>query len=73
MSIELQPIDITKVTNKTEAENAIANLMTQAELLVSECEQLADKFECEFSCDLGGYGMGGWYESGEWRASSHSC
>lgn len=56
-----------------QANELIAEKMAQAAALVAECEAIADETGATFSCDLGGYGMGGWYESGEWQASSHSC
>lgn len=58
---------------KQQANALIAEKMAQAAALVAECEHIADEAGVSFSCDLGGYGMGGWYESGEWSASSQSC
>lgn len=56
-----------------EANKLIAQKMKEVEELVAECETIADEANVSFSCDVGGYGMGGWYESGEWQASSQSC
>lgn len=59
--------------DQQQANAVIAEKMSQAAALISECEAIADEAGVSFSCDLGGYGMGGWYESGEWSASSQSC
>ncbi len=59
--------------DRAEASKKIDELMKQAADCVSEAERIADEHDLEFSMDLGGYGMGGWYSSGEWQASSHSC
>lgn len=39
---------------------------------LSEAETIADKFDLEFSLDTA-YGMGGYYNGGEWHPSSQSC
>lgn len=59
--------------SQQEANALIAEKMAQAEALVAECEQIATDANVSFSCDIGGFGMGGWFESGEWMASSQSC
>lgn len=57
-----------------EANQRISDKLEQAQKLVSEAEEIADEFNIGFSMDLGGYGMGGWYEANEgWQASSQSC
>lgn len=48
--------------NKQEASKKIAELIAQAQSLVSEAECVANESGVGFSMDLGGYGMGGWYE-----------
>ena len=50
----------------------IAAKIAAARSLISEAEALATEHELSFGWDLA-YGMGGWFESGEWQASSQSC
>lgn len=57
---------------KEEASKAISSLISEAQAKITEAELLSDEHELGFSWDLS-YGMGGWYESGEWQASSQSC
>lgn len=56
-----------------EAYALIAKKLEQVEVLIREAEAIADEYDCEFSFDGPSYGMGGWYNSGEWNASSMSC
>ena len=67
------------VLSKEEALKIIATKMGQAEALISECEDLADEHDVDFSFHPA-YGMGGWYKGekdgyGEegWNPSSQSC
>jgi hypothetical protein len=55
-----------------EASALIAAKVEAARELISEAEALATEHKLTFSWDLS-YGMGGWFESGEWQASSQSC
>lgn len=57
---------------KEQANNLLSDKLEQARALISECEALADKYQLEFSMDIA-YGMGGYYEEGEWNPSSQSC
>lgn len=59
--------------DKQQANELIAQKIAQINELVNECTSIADEAGVDFSFDVAGYGMGGWYESGEWQASSHSC
>jgi hypothetical protein len=73
------------MTNQ-EASAEIASKIAQIQLLLNECEALADEHSMSFSFDVAGYGMGGSY-SGEanrqpdeygdeatgWNASSQNC
>lgn len=45
-----------------EASKKIAELLSQAQSLVSEAESIADASGVGFRIDMGGYGMGGYYE-----------
>jgi hypothetical protein len=65
-----------------EASKLIAQKIEEIEKLVTECTNIADESGVGFSLDVGGYGMGGYYEpncSGSydseygWQASSQSC
>ena len=76
----------TEDATKRDALEKIAGLLSEAQNLVWEAENLADEHGLEFDMDLGGYGMGGtyysekyvteqglrWSEPG-WNASSQSC
>lgn len=61
-----------KNLTKEEANKLISDKLETAQKLVTECEELATHHELEFSLDIA-YGMGGWFSSGEWDASSQSC
>lgn len=67
-----------------EATQQIAKLLSQAEELVREAQAIADDTGVTFDLDIGGYGMGGYYDpndredqwgndNGGWHASSQSC
>lgn len=67
-----------------EATEQIAKLLSQAEELVREAQAIADDTGVTFDLDIGGYGMGGYYDpndredqwgndNGGWHASSQSC
>lgn len=45
-----------------EASKLIAEKIRIAENAIKEAETIADEAGVGFSLDLGGYGMGGWYE-----------
>lgn len=59
--------------DKQQANEIISNKLAQIQELMEECEKIADQANISFTANVGGYGMGGWYESGEWSASSSSC
>lgn len=67
-----------------EATEQIAKLLSQAEELVREAQAIADDTGVTFDLDIGGYGMGGYYDpndredqwgndNGGWHASSQNC
>lgn len=56
-----------------EALAKIAELVKTAEAAISEAETIATAANVEFSWNGCGYGMGGWFQSGDWQASSQSC
>jgi hypothetical protein len=58
MLLALRRIDM----DKQEASKKIAELLAQAQKLVWEAEVIADENDVGFSMDMGGYGMGGYYE-----------
>lgn len=72
------------MTDKKEISKQIEELLSQAQALIWEAESLADDNEVPFSMNMGGYGMGGYYDptdredewgndNGGWHASSQSC
>lgn len=72
------------MTYNQEATEQIAKLLSQAEELVREAQAIADDTGVTFDLDIGGYGMGGYYDpndredqwgndNGGWHASSQSC
>lgn len=61
-----------KVLSKEEANAILSEKVAEVERLLRECEQFADKHKLSISWDLA-YGMGGWYEEGEWCSSTSSC
>ena len=56
-----------------EAVAAVSKLVQAAQAAITEAEAIADAHDFGFSIDIGGYGMGGWYSSGDWQSSSSSC
>lgn len=57
-----------------EAYAKIAEIKGRIEQLYNEAAAIADEHGLYFSYDgPAGYGDGGYYEDGEWRASSNSC
>jgi hypothetical protein len=63
--------DITQLTEE-EAAALMAAKVAAAYELIAEAEKIATEHSLSFSWEIA-YGMGGWFESGEWRASSQSC
>jgi hypothetical protein len=63
--------DITQLTEE-EATILMAEKVSAAYALIAEAEKIATEHSLSFSWEIA-YGMGGWFESGEWRASSQSC
>lgn len=55
-----------------EAAQLISAKVDAAHALIREAEALATEYKLTFSSDIA-YGMGGWFESGEWHPSSQSC
>jgi hypothetical protein len=63
--------DISKLTEQ-EATALISAKTTAAYALIKEAEDIAREHSLSFQFDVA-YGMGGWFESGEWQPSSQSC
>jgi hypothetical protein len=75
------------MTDKREQTKQIELLLSEAQQLIYKAEAIADEHGLSFSMNMGGYGMGGYYEGGSegeedeygdayesgWRASSQSC
>ncbi|WEM34378.1 hypothetical protein [Xanthomonas phage X1] len=59
------------MTVEKERHQKIAALLDSASKQLEEARQLAGNDTYHWSGPT--YGMGGWIESGEWQASSHSC
>lgn len=57
---------------KEEATKIIAEKLSQAKVLIAQCEDIADKADVSFRWCLE-YGMGGQYSDGEWNSSSANC
>jgi hypothetical protein len=69
---EAESMTVTLVVSRQQAIERISNLTKEARGLIAEACKIADEADVDFSWDLE-YGMGGWYSSGEWHASSQSC
>ena len=52
---------MSKLTQQ-EANRMIAKKIEQAQALITECEEIAVENGVGFRLDIGGYGMGGWFE-----------
>jgi hypothetical protein len=59
--------------DKREALAKIAALIKTAADAIKEAESIATIAEVDFDWSGCGYGMGGWFASGDWHASSQSC
>lgn len=57
---------------KDEATKQIEDLKKVAYDAIRQAEQIATDNDVRFSFDVA-YGMGGWFGSGDWEASSQSC
>lgn len=55
-----------------EAIEKLAELVEIAENALKTAEKFSNEYNLEFGFSPA-YGMGGWYESGEWHPSSESC
>jgi translation initiation factor 2 alpha subunit (eIF-2alpha) len=64
-------VDI-KNLSKEKANALLSDNLQKAMDLIRQCENIADIHELNFSMDIE-YGMGGWYDEGQWHASSQSC
>lgn len=69
---------------KKEALQEIYKLVNQAQGLIDQAVAIADEYGVGFDVNIGGYGMGGWYDPHDhtdqwgndnqgWHASSQSC
>lgn len=70
--LDVTRVEVEKIIDRREAIRQISELTNQARALIRDAEKIADDSGVEFGWDIA-YGMGGWYESGEWHASSESC
>lgn len=59
-----------KMSDKRDEINA---LLSEAAAALEKARELAASTNDSFYFEGPTYGMGGWIESGEWQASSHSC
>jgi hypothetical protein len=66
---------VPKELTEQEVYAAISDFLETAYKAVEGAKSLADKYNASFNLDIGGYGMGGWYdgEDSSWEASSQSC
>lgn len=61
-----------EILTEEQASAEISKLVDQAYANLRKAEEIADKFDLSFSFDVE-YGMGGYYEDGEWTSSSSNC
>lgn len=69
---EAQPVPETPKMSKQEANQKLSELVAEVYSKLAEAQNFADENELSFSLDVE-YGMGGYYEEGEWHPSSQSC
>ena len=62
IGIQAHTIVKENILDKQEATKKIAELIAAAQALIDEAETVADANEVGFSINVGGYGMGGYYE-----------
>lgn len=60
-------------TEIQQANKDISDLIETAEAAIKRAEAIATKHGVGFNLTIGGYGMGGWFDSEGWSASSESC
>lgn len=62
-----------KKLTQQEANALVADYVKQAEELIAQASAIAEEYDLSFNWEGPGYGMGGWFSSGEWQSSSSSC
>lgn len=58
--------------SKQEANQKLSEMVEEVYAKLAEVQSFADEHKLGFSLDVE-YGMGGYYEEGEWHPSSQSC
>lgn len=58
--------------SKEDANKKLSEMVAEVYAKLAEVQSFADEHELGFSLDVE-YGMGGYYEEGEWHPSSQSC
>lgn len=69
---EAPTVPETPKMSKQEANQKLSELVAEVYAKLAEAQSFADENELSFSLDVE-YGMGGYYEEGEWHPSSQSC
>ncbi len=64
--------DETPKMSKEEANKKLSEMVAEVYAKLAEVQSFADEHNLGFSLDVE-YGMGGYYEEGEWHPSSQSC
>ena len=64
--------DVKEMTG-VEARAELESLVSQMSASEARAIELCDEHGLSFDNPVGDYGMGGWYTSGQWNASSESC
>ena len=65
-------LNVTPKLTQQEAAQKLSALVQEVYEKLQEAQNVADEHGLNFSLDVE-YGMGGYYEDGEWHASSQSC
>lgn len=69
-SVNQQPA--TPKISQQEANQKLSDLVTEIYAKIAEAQKFADENGLSFGLEVE-YGMGGYYEEGEWHPSSQSC
>lgn len=64
--------NVTPQMSKQEANQKLSDLVQEVYAKLAEAQKLADEHELSFGLDVE-YGMGGYYDEGQWHPSSQSC
>lgn len=65
-------VAVTPTMSKQEATAKLSDLVQEVYAKLEQAQKLADEHELSFGLDVE-YGMGGYYEEGQWHPSSQSC